>query len=262
MNPDTLQKLARSLTAEKTELVPFLPYLLQDLWELGTPAKYVIAMLRRNNVALNGLRILDLACGKGGIGIPLAREGAAVTMVDIMPEFVDYARRIAGTHGVVEKCVFMTEDVAVTARRERDWDCAVFLGTGDVLGAPAATVELLAGTVRPGGYVVLDETHVAGDGDESVRFAYKHPRHDDWLAAFANAGLTLLDSDEGDGEEMARANAECNRVIARRAAELSAEHLDKSALFGGYLASQMDECADLENTVEGAVCLLRKDVPK
>jgi hypothetical protein len=28
------EKLAKSLTAESTELIPYLPYLLQDLWEL------------------------------------------------------------------------------------------------------------------------------------------------------------------------------------------------------------------------------------
>jgi len=32
---DVKEKLAKSLTAETTELIPYLPYLLQDLWELG-----------------------------------------------------------------------------------------------------------------------------------------------------------------------------------------------------------------------------------
>jgi len=30
------EKLAKSLTAESVELIPYLPYLLQDLWELGS----------------------------------------------------------------------------------------------------------------------------------------------------------------------------------------------------------------------------------
>lgn len=30
------RKLAASLTAETTDLLPFLPYLLQDFWELGS----------------------------------------------------------------------------------------------------------------------------------------------------------------------------------------------------------------------------------
>ena len=32
----TEKKLAQSLTAESVELIPYLPYLLQDLWELLT----------------------------------------------------------------------------------------------------------------------------------------------------------------------------------------------------------------------------------
>ena len=35
MTKETEEKLARSLSAETTELLPFLPYLLQDLWALG-----------------------------------------------------------------------------------------------------------------------------------------------------------------------------------------------------------------------------------
>lgn len=30
------EKLAKLLTADTTELIPYLPYLLQDLWELGS----------------------------------------------------------------------------------------------------------------------------------------------------------------------------------------------------------------------------------
>jgi hypothetical protein len=29
------EKLARSLTGESTAIIPYLPYLFQDLWELG-----------------------------------------------------------------------------------------------------------------------------------------------------------------------------------------------------------------------------------
>lgn len=36
------EKLAKSLTAESTELIPYLPYLLQDLWELGSSPKDII----------------------------------------------------------------------------------------------------------------------------------------------------------------------------------------------------------------------------
>ncbi|WP_207706943.1 hypothetical protein [Alkalibaculum sporogenes] len=41
------EKLAKSLTAESTELIPYLPYLLQDLWELGSSPKDIINMIQK-----------------------------------------------------------------------------------------------------------------------------------------------------------------------------------------------------------------------
>lgn len=35
LKQSTEEKLAASLTAETTELLPYLPYLLQDLWTYG-----------------------------------------------------------------------------------------------------------------------------------------------------------------------------------------------------------------------------------
>ncbi|WP_225369750.1 class I SAM-dependent methyltransferase [Methanobrevibacter arboriphilus] len=40
------------------------------------------------------IRILDLAGGKGGVSIPLAKEtGAYIKIVDIIPEFIEEARK-------------------------------------------------------------------------------------------------------------------------------------------------------------------------
>ena len=42
---DVEEKLAKSLTAESVELIPYLPYLLQDLWELGSSPKDMIHLI-------------------------------------------------------------------------------------------------------------------------------------------------------------------------------------------------------------------------
>ena len=39
------EKLAKSLTAETIELIPHLPYLLQDLWEMGSSPKEMLDMI-------------------------------------------------------------------------------------------------------------------------------------------------------------------------------------------------------------------------
>lgn len=43
-----------------------------------------------------GEKVLDVACGTGNLAVPAARRGAVVTGVDIAPNLIENARRIAG----------------------------------------------------------------------------------------------------------------------------------------------------------------------
>jgi cyclopropane fatty-acyl-phospholipid synthase-like methyltransferase len=47
-----------------------------------------------------GTRVLDLACGRGRIAIPLAQRGCRVTGIDLSPRSLELARRDAEAAGV------------------------------------------------------------------------------------------------------------------------------------------------------------------
>ena len=46
--------------AQDTAIVPFLPYIFQDFWELGTPPKIVINLIQAYYKNCIGLNVLDL----------------------------------------------------------------------------------------------------------------------------------------------------------------------------------------------------------
>ena len=48
MNKRTEEMLAKSLTAETTELLEYIPYLLQDLWEIGSSPEDMEELIKRN----------------------------------------------------------------------------------------------------------------------------------------------------------------------------------------------------------------------
>lgn len=74
MKHETEEKLARSLTAETTALLPYLPYLLQDLWELGSSPKTMTGLIKQHIPLSEKTTLLDLACGKGAVAINIARQ--------------------------------------------------------------------------------------------------------------------------------------------------------------------------------------------
>ena len=48
MDKRTEEVLAKSLTAETTELLEYIPYLLQDLWEIGSSPEDMEELIKRN----------------------------------------------------------------------------------------------------------------------------------------------------------------------------------------------------------------------
>ena len=70
---ETKEKLARSLSWETIDLLPFLPYLLQDFWELGSDPGVMAELIHRYVHPSEKTRILDLACGKGAVSVKVAQ---------------------------------------------------------------------------------------------------------------------------------------------------------------------------------------------
>ena len=258
MDQHTQEKLAASLTAESTGLLPYLPYLLQDLWELGASPAVMLELVQRHVPLHEGARVLDLCCGKGAVAIHLAKSlRVAVTGIDAIPEFIAEAQAKAAEHGVEGLCTFITADAREAVLRQRGYDATVFGAAGDVLGPPRDTLQALKATVKEHGCILLDDAYLLEDAAmQDVRYQnYAYPTLAEWEALFDACGLDrieMLSGEEADDAEAVLAS------IDRRAAELTARHPEHAALFAGYVQSQRDEYYDLDHTVEGVTWLLRK----
>jgi SAM-dependent methyltransferase len=246
------EKLAKSLTAESTELIPYLPYLLQDLWELGSSPKDMLELISHHVQVSPQTRILDLACGKGAVSVKLARElGCMVKGIDIMPDFIDFAAQKAQELGVGELCQFIVGDITKSVATEKGYDIVILGAVGDVLGSPQETVALLKQTAKSGGYIILDDAY-GNDADDTG-----HPTRVQWLDIFACEGLRLIAEMAVDDDELTNLNKEQQECIAERAGELKAKLPEKALLFDSYTQSQLAECDKLENEITGVTLLLR-----
>ena len=248
------EKLAKSLTGETTELIPYLPYLLQDLWELGSDPKEIIGLIRKNIQNVKDLKILDLACGKGAVSVKLAKElGCHVKGIDIIPEFISYARQKAIEFGVSDLCSFRIEDINISLAGERGYDIVIMGAAGEVLGSPEEAIQRLKNTIKPDGFIIIDDAY----SREGISGNYLS--REQWLQLFKKEGIQLIEEKPVNEDELADINDKNNKFIFNRADELKRRHPDKAAMFDGYVNSQLAECHELENDIICVTWLLKKN---
>ncbi|MCL2852082.1 MAG: class I SAM-dependent methyltransferase [Defluviitaleaceae bacterium] len=258
MIKETEEKLARSLTAETTDLLPFLPYLLQDLWELGSDPREIIKLIKDHIPLSDDTKILDLACGKGAVSIRIAESlGVNVYGVDLISEFIEYADKKAKELDVGSLCHFSCGDANEPIGVGTDYDCVVFGAAGNVLGSPQETLQKLIKTVKPGGCVIIVESYLPNDSNNNeIKYKnYEYLTHAQWLSLFKDNGLMLLE--ELSSTEEYDFDSDTN-AIALRADELIAKHPDKRAIFEGYVNSQRHESEDLESSLTSVTWMLKK----
>ena len=243
MLKETEEKLAQSLTAETTDLIPFLPYLLQDFWELGTNPDTIIKLINKHVSLSEKSRILDLACGKGAVSVKLAEKfRIKVKGVDITPEFVEYAAQKAKEYSVGDLCEFVIDDVNEAVKKEKDYDCVVYGAIGDVMGNRAETLKKLKAVVKPGGYLIFDN--------------YDFAPLNEWKALFDEAGLVLIETisdnnrvtvDDSDTFKLVADSGLGMAAMTKRANELIEKHPEKKAIFEGYIKSQKEEYNEIDS---------------
>jgi len=258
MTPELEKRLAESLTAESTGIIPYLPYLLQDFWGLSSDPDEMAELLTCHTDFNSGWRILDLACGKGMASVCLVRDfGCSAKGVDLIEAFIDEAREKAAEHGVSDKCVFIAGDVNEAVAAERGYDLAIWGGAGDLMGSYAKTISGIARTVKPGGYILFDDAYLPEEG-KNLRFHHNYLTKSQWLELFKAERLTVIACNDTAPEYDPKEYEEDLGNIKKRAEELALEHPDKREMFEGYVKNQQSEYEDLQDGLIPSVWLLKK----
>ena len=105
-------------------------------------------------------RVLDVASGRGGPAILLAREfGCTIEGIEIAPEFHAAAVERAARAEVADLVSFRLADAAHEELAASAYDAALCLGASFVYGGLAGTLDALEQSVHPGGHVVVGEPY-------------------------------------------------------------------------------------------------------
>lgn len=107
-----------------------------------------------------GSRVLDIASGRGGPALLLARTfECSIDGVELSPDFHATAVERAAERGLSHLVSFRLGDASETELANEAYDAALCLGASFVYGGLAPTIDALAAAVRPGGHVVVGEPY-------------------------------------------------------------------------------------------------------
>lgn len=116
--------------------------------------------IRRELGDLSGKKIIHLQCNVGADTILLARMGASAMGVDLVPDNVRYAQKLADDFGVANAS-FMACDIMELADRHSEQYDVVFVSEGAVGWLPDLDRwgRTIRGLLRPGGFVYVFDSH-------------------------------------------------------------------------------------------------------
>ncbi len=251
------ESVVRAMDGTDTALFSFLPYILQDSWELGTDPAVVLSLLREHNAHDDTLSLLDLGCGKGAVSVRAAeRFGCRCHGIDGIPAFIADAQRYAREAGVQHLCRFEAGDIREAVATQKGFDIVVLGSVGPVLGNYTETLTAVARCMRPNGKVILDDWYL----DDASNFS--HPqvvkRHA-MLEQIKAAGMDVIVEEVMPRERLVETDNALSRAIERRCHELTAMHPEKEALFVDYVRRQREMNHMLENEVTCATMLLQRN---
>ena len=238
------------------ELFPFLPYILQDVWEIGADPDAVIILIKKHFNHLHELKVLDLGCGKGAVSVKVSQEcGCFCYGIDAISEFIEFAKQKATVSQVNHLCKFEIGDIREKINELSDYDIVILGAIGPVFGDYYSTLTTLSRCINKNGIFIIDDGYIDDDSDFIHPLMYKKT---EILKQIEKAGMQLVENDIMDKEYIKDSDEYIFENIKRRCNELIEQMPDKQSLFLNYIKKQEIENDILENKVIGTTMVIKK----
>jgi cyclopropane fatty-acyl-phospholipid synthase-like methyltransferase len=255
---DVNDSIIKSLDGQSREIFGYLPYLLKDLWEIGSSAKIIVDIIRKNNLDsfFPKMKVLDIGCGKGAVSLAVAKKfNAGITGLDAMPAFINEALNKADEMNLGNLCKFIVCDIRTVIKQYNGLDIAIAGSIGPILGNVKETLENLRYCINDNGYVILDDGYLSAKSrDEDSPYLCE----DEYFRQIEESRFEIADKYIHPADESRNTDNEIYNQIEKRAKELIKMHPEKAELFEGYLKRQRDENEIIENSLINTALLLKK----
>ncbi len=251
------ESVAIAMDVKDKEILPYLPYILQDFWEIGADPKTMISMIRKHTAGNKNLKILDLGCGKGSVSVKIAAEcGFECHGIDAIPEFIEFAKGKAEEYNVADLCKFEITDIREAIKNLSTYDVIILGAIGQVFGDYKTTLTLMDKILKDDGILIIDEGYTEEDSDFSHSQVFSKK---EIINQIESAGMALIDMVLGHDDEklFENYNNEYNQ-LAKRCLELAEKHPDKAKIFLDYIKIQEEEYENLKSGITTATMVVKR----
>jgi ubiquinone/menaquinone biosynthesis C-methylase UbiE len=241
------ESVVAAMDGSDKKLYPFIPFIMQDIWEFGTSAEVIKQLIKRHMNNYSGLQILDLGCGKGCVCIKLAREFACSCLgIDAVKEFIGEARTKARDWDVDSLCRFVTADIRKKIMELEKFDVIILGSVGPVYGDYKATLNILRDHLNRDGIIIIDDGYI----DTENNFSYpKILKKEEIIQQISISGMQLVDEIISNPDEIKASDDFMFDKIIKRCNQLIEMYPDNSEVFLDYIISQQQENEILERKV-------------
>lgn len=252
------ESVVTAMDGSDKELFPYLPYILQDLWEIGANPDVINKLIGKHFTVRDNLKILDLGCGKGAVSIKASvKFGCHCDGIDAIPEFINYAQEKAIEYKAGHLCTFEIGDIRERVKSLPTYDIIILGAIGPVFGDYYTTLTTLSKCLNEEGIFIIDDGYIENEID------YSHPlivKQETIIQQIDTAGMQLIYDDIIEKDKIKDSDDFIFDNLKNRCNELIDKFPDKKELFLKYIKKQEEENDVLENKVVCSTMVIKKNI--
>ena len=251
------ESVLTAMDCTDSEILPYLPYILQDFWEIGSDPDVMIDLIKKYLSNINNLKVLDLGCGKGVVSINIAKQmNCECHGIDAIPEFISFSTSKAYEYGVGNLCQFEVGDIRENIRTLGKYDVIVLGAIGQVFGNYFETLTILNNNLKDGGLILIDDGYI----EDQNSFKHDHVfSKSDLKKQISDAGMQLIDEVNVSGDKNVTANYDTEyNNLSKRCQELIAKYPDKAEIFINYCDQQKKEYENIKTEIKCSTMVIKR----